>query len=114
MNILEFIGAFLGIPFVMLGIAGGYLSLLDRIRKWKVDRALHGEKGVAWYRLKKTVSDEFSEHHFLIVGDLLHILPTLTKDPDVELTQLSAVGEYYEVVFRCKPEYEFRLVKNKK
>ncbi|EDL58367.1 hypothetical protein [Gimesia maris] len=105
MNTLEIIGAFLGIPLAILGVAGGLLNIEEKVKKWKRERLKHGDRGVEYFVLSKSVVDGLSEYHILVAGDLWHILQPLIRDTKGTVTQLNMVGEYYEVKVRCVPGF---------
>lgn len=115
MNILELIGAFIGIPIGLLGIAGGLLNLRESFIKWRKDRRRHGSKGSSVLSIGKTDKESYTEYHFLIVGDLWQFLYPLMNDTSARVESISLIGEYYELKIRCDPgtDLAMRIKKRK-
>lgn len=116
MNILELIGAVLGIPVLVITVIGGLLSVSDHIRKFRRERRPHGSKGVGFCVLNRSDTNDGIVVKFLVVEDLIQFLTNLAQEQtNGTVTDVQAVGDYYTATILYPPgtDLSFRVVKRK-
>lgn len=111
---LELIGAFVGLPAAMIGVAGGWLTLVKQFKEWQISNRPHGKRAVTSLVMAREDSPTYTDIQFLFVGDVMKWLRPLSALGG-KLTHFSMVGEYYHVTMRFPPgqQLELEIIKHK-